>query len=113
LESLPLTDSVIAIADQSYFDWPELPEAPSEVNARKAGNRIELTWKVHEGHPDSVSVERRIGWKGPWKSVAKLPASKVSVTDPRNSTDELVFYRVQALNGAGHSAYSNVAPLTR
>src|SRR5882724_3597591 len=32
LELLPLKDSIIAVTDESYFDWPVLPEAPSSLN---------------------------------------------------------------------------------
>ena len=33
LESLPVTDSIMAITDSDYFDWAVLPEAPSSLNA--------------------------------------------------------------------------------
>ncbi|MBV9302404.1 MAG: hypothetical protein JOY62_02960 [Acidobacteriaceae bacterium] len=112
LESLPLTDSVLAITDQSFFDWPELPEVPSDLNATNARGRVELTWKMHEGHPQSVSVEQRIGRKGRWELRSKLPGRAASFTDTRAPAGEdEVFYRVRAENGSGASAYSNVAEL--
>ena len=37
LELLPLKDSIMAIADENYFDWPVLPEAPSSLNVSVAG----------------------------------------------------------------------------
>ena len=44
LEQVPLRDSVMAIADQSYFDWMELPEAPSElILARSPPADLEAT----------------------------------------------------------------------
>lgn len=109
LKGLPLTDSVQAITDRSFLDWPELPEAPSELNVSKGAGRMQLTWKNHGGHPNFVSVECRIGWKGPWQSLSKLPGDAESYSDASETTSEPVFYRVRAGNGAGTSAYSNIA----
>ncbi len=112
LENLPLRDSVMAIADKSYFDWPELPEAPSELNADTGGTGVRLTWKLHGGHPEFATVERRTGRAGKWQSVSKLPANTTSFSDTQNSNDEKpLSYRVRAGNSEGTSAYSNVATL--
>jgi hypothetical protein len=109
---LPLIDSVQAIADRSFLDWPELPEAPSELNATTEAGRVQLTWKLHGGHPEFVSVERRVGQKGVWQSVSKVPGHAGSFSETGKLTvTEPVFYRVRAANGAGTSAYSNVASL--
>ena len=32
LDGLPVKDSIMAVADADYFDWPVLPEAPSSLN---------------------------------------------------------------------------------
>src|SRR5712675_1285741 len=37
LEALPLRDSILAISDANYFDWPILPEAPSGLVASASG----------------------------------------------------------------------------
>jgi hypothetical protein len=110
LEKMSLRDSVMAIADESYFDWMELPEAPSElVLAIKEGG-VHLVWKLHGGNPESVSLERRIGQHGRWETVAKLPPSQTSFVDKQVSrAQEMTSYRVAAENSAGRSAYSNVA----
>jgi hypothetical protein len=110
LERVPLRDSVMAIADESYFDWMELPEAGSELILAREQAGIRLTWKTHGGHPESVSVERRIGEQGQWEHVAKLPAGQTSFVDhPNSSQQRTISYRVLVENGAGRSAYSNVA----
>ncbi|MGI8959901.1 MAG: GH39 family glycosyl hydrolase [Bryobacteraceae bacterium] len=109
LEQLPLRDSVMAIADESYFDWPELPEAPSELNASQTGTAVQLAWKVHGGRPEFIVIERRAGKQGKWQSLSKLPASTTSFADRKNA--ESLSYRVRAGNSAGPSAYSNVATL--
>ena len=114
LESLPLRDSVMAIADRSYFDWPELPEAPSELNATKAPAGFDLTWKTHDGNPTFVSVERREGRNNTWHPVSKLSGSAASFSDgTATSQGEPVSYRVRVGNAAGTSAYSNVVTVTR
>jgi len=110
LEQMPLRDSVMAIADESYFDWMELPEAPSELVLTGEDAGVRLTWKVHGGHPETFSVERRGAENGPWETVAKLPVSQTSFLDKQISSDRrTTSYRVLAENTAGRSAYSNVA----
>ncbi len=112
LERMPLFDGLMAIADESYFDWTELPEAASELTLAKEPEGLRLAWKMHAGNPESVSVERRIGEHGQWRSVAILPAAETSFLDEQVSHDKRpVSYRVLAENAAGHSAYSNVATL--
>src|SRR5262249_61454576 len=49
LEALPLKDSVMAITDESYFDWPVRPEAPSSLNIALSGKSPKLTWSIHGG----------------------------------------------------------------
>ena len=110
LEQMPLRDSVMAIADESYFDWMELPEAPSELVLAMEEGGAHLVWKLHGGNPESVSLERRIGQHGRWETVAKLPPSQTSFVDKQVSrAQEMTSYRVAAENSAGRSAYSNVA----
>jgi hypothetical protein len=57
-------------------------------------------------------IERRAGYKGQWQQIAKLPYQSTSYTDERSGT-EPVFYRLRAENGAGDSANSNIASITR
>jgi hypothetical protein len=110
LERLPFTDSPMAIVDQSFFDWPELPEAPSELNLATAAGAVRLTWNVHGGDAKSISVERRTGRTGTWKRLSKLPGRATSFSDKAALTgNEPTFYRVRAENTAGASAYSNLA----
>ena len=61
LEALPVRDSILAIADANYFDWPVLPEAPSGLSARASGGGVTLGWQLHDGNPAKISVERRTG----------------------------------------------------
>src|SRR2546430_7259165 len=49
LQNLPLKDRVMAITDESYFDWPVLPEAPSSLAVTMSGNSAKLTLQAHVG----------------------------------------------------------------
>jgi hypothetical protein len=121
LESLPLRDSVTAIADASYFDWPVLPEAPSGLTARMspvAPDRAALEWTYHGG-TKQIAIERRAGTIA-WQRVVTFPADqrigapagtgRFSDAAPKGTT---TCYRVRAINDAGESAFSNIACVNR
>jgi hypothetical protein len=109
LEQFPLKDSVMAIADQSFFDWEELPEAPSELKASASVNGAQLTWKLHGGHPESVVLERRTAADGKWQQISELSGDATAFVDRQNFViPKCPAYRVCAKNKAGNSAYSNI-----
>jgi len=113
LEPVPVRDSVLAVADESYFDWDVLPEAPSSLNATSAGDRVKLTWEVHGGSPSRIVVERRSGDSAGWDRIAKLSAGASAYIDTPAAKGKRLSYRVRAANDAGESAYSNVVSLSR
>jgi len=112
LEALPVKDSILAVTDESYFDWPVLPEAPSSLNLAVTGNTAKLDWQVHGGGPTGIVVERRIeegeSAKTSWRRIAKLPATTAEYSDSSLKKGERFAYRVRAINGDGESAYSNI-----
>ncbi len=94
-------DSVIASTDESYFNWPVLPEAPSSLNVSATGNAAKLTWEVHGGDSTGVVVERRNDGKGGaarWEKVAQLAATASEYTDASYRNGLSVSYRVRAVN---------------
>ena len=103
----------MAVTDESYFDWPVLPEAPSSLNLSITGNTAKLDWQVHGGSPTGIVVERRIGEadsaKATWNRVAKLSPTATEYRDSSLKKGERFAYRVRAINGDGESAYSNIA----
>ena len=107
LSRSPVRDSVLAIADASYFDWQVLPEAPSSLRAQRGTEGVRLTWAVHGGNPAQTAVERRMG-QGSWQRIKTLPATVTEFTDSQSGRGALVSHRLRALNNAGESAYSNV-----
>ncbi len=113
LEKVPLLDSVQAIVDAGYFDWPVLPEAPSSLEIKMAGTSAQLTWEPHGSDTTAMAVERRLGDHGSWERVAKLPAGAREYTDSSLAPGQSLSYRVRALNDAGESAYSNIVRASR
>ena len=110
---LPVKDSVMAIADGAYFDWPVLPEAPSSLSVVFAERGASLTWRNHGGDPTSILVERRKDNRSrePWERIAKLSATVTEYLDTKPKTGQPFAYRVRAANADGESAYSNIAIL--
>lgn len=117
LEALPLRDSVMAIADESYFDWPVLPETPSSLNVVSLGGSLKLTWALHE-ESKGILIERQIGISsdkrasGDWQKLARLPGATTEYTDRNAPRGKSVGYRVRAFNDAGESAYSNIVRIS-
>lgn len=107
LETVPVRDSILAIADASYFDWPVLPEAPSGLTVQSSGAGVALRWLLHDGNPARVAIERRVGNEGRWERIATQTAS-TQFNDTAAPSGSVVCYRVRALNDAGESAYSNI-----
>ncbi len=114
LEALPLRDSVMAIADASYFDWPVLPQAPSGLIAKRTGGGVALSWQLHddEARASRVRIERRAGSSGPWQSIA-TPAATTQFEDSAPPASGLICYRVRAVNDAGVSACSNIVRVSQ
>jgi hypothetical protein len=112
LESLPVRDSVMAIADEDYFDWTVLPEAPSGLNASASGGTAKLSWQTHGENFTGIAVERRLGNSGKWERIAKLAVHAKEYTDSSLSSGQVTCYRVRAFNAAGESAYSNIVRIT-
>jgi len=108
LENVPVRDSILGVADEGYFDWPLLPEAPSSLEARVEGPTVKLTWAIHGGSPQEILIERRVGQNGPWKRIAKIGVDTHEFTDTPSENGQWISYRVRATNAAGESAYSNI-----
>lgn len=111
LEMVPIKDSIMVIADENYFDWPVLPEAPSGLRATAAGGGTKLSWEIHGADSTGVVVERRDEDGKSWNRVAKLPANASEYNDARLASQ--ASYRVRSVNQAGESAYSNIARVRR
>jgi hypothetical protein len=109
LQGLPVRDSVLAIADATYCDWPVLPQAPSDLHAQRSGDTVALRWALHdeEARTSKVAIERRAGNDNKWERIA-TEAAVAAFTDSKAPPAAVVCYRVRALNDRGESAYSNI-----
>ena len=113
LPNMPMRDTVLAIVDDDYIDWPVLPETPSSLVAEVSGSSVRLHWETHGGDARNVIVERRAGESGSWSRVVTQPAGTPEYTDSSGPSGSTIFYRVRASNASGESAYSNIAHARR
>jgi hypothetical protein len=112
IEALPVRDSILAIADASYFDWPVLPEAPSGLTIQSTSAGVTLHWQLHEGNPAKIAIERRVGNDGRWERIA-TEVKSTQFNDSGAPRGSLLCYRIRALNDSGESAYSNIVRTNR
>lgn len=110
LPNAPVRDSIFAIADEDYFDWPVLPETPSGLVANRSGAAVQLRWEMHGGDATGAHIERRSGNSAPWTALAT--ANSATYAD-RTAPVGIVCYRAAAVNGSGRSAWSNYACVGR
>ena len=111
VDGLPVTDSILAITDANYFDWPVLPEVPSSLNIAVEGSSAKLTWENHGGNPTKIILERHVeesGGRGTWQRLAEVGPSVTQYTDTSLKKGQTLAYRVSAANSDGKSAYSNI-----
>lgn len=101
-----LKDSVVAVADASYLDWPVVPETPADLRATRKGAGVKLEWKTY-GKVTGVEVQRSVAY-GSWEKVATLQPDAREYSEGRTPTG-LITYRVRALGEKGPSAWSNPA----
>ncbi len=59
--SIPLNDSVVAVADASYLGWPAVPETPTELRVTRKGNGVKLEWKTYD-QVGGVEVQRSVAY---------------------------------------------------
>jgi len=108
LESIPVTDGVAVVTDASYFDWDQLPEAPSGLEAQAEGGSVHLRWRVHSAVTGYAIVERRDSDQLPWREIARVPADRNAFADPQLPGPSTA-YQVRLASRSGKSASSNIA----
>jgi len=91
------------------------PRRPSNLIASLVGNghsSIKLTWTDNANNETGFNVERATSPTGPFTQVAQVGANATSYTNSGLARRTTYYYRVNAFNTAGTSAYSNVASAT-
>ncbi len=85
---------------------PPLP--PSNLSATALDScSIELVWTDNSSNETGFKVERKQGYGGSWAEMFSLIENTVSFTDTGLVDGMLYYYRVNAFNSYGSSAYSN------
>jgi len=102
--SVPLKDSVMAVADATFLDWVEVPQTPGELVAERSEDQIKLHWKPS---PGALRYEvQRSDHFNPWRQIGEVTAPEFceKSSDTARST-----YRIRATNANGTSPWSNPA----
>jgi len=95
------------------------PVAPSNLTATRVGNgnnrRVDLSWTDNSLNDTAMKIQRATAATGPWADLVQVasngagPTTGVrNYTDPIGNTNQVFFYRVQAVNVVGSTwDYSN------
>jgi len=88
-----------------------LPVAPSGLQASAISyNRVDLTWVDNSDNEARFEIERsNVGIDGPFGYLDKVEADEEGYSDTKVNEGVTYYYRVKAINNAGHSDYTNVA----
>jgi hypothetical protein len=90
-----------------------LPLAPGSLTATAAGtSQINLLWTDNSANEDSFAIERGAVTGGPFTKIAAVAANITNYSNIGLTANTQYFYRVNAFNVAGNSAYSNEANAT-
>jgi titin len=85
------------------------PAAPTSLTTRVISkNQINLAWRDNANNETGYYVERSLNGTS-WTRIATLGANTTSYASTGLTANTLYYYRVQAYNTAGVSAYSNTA----
>ncbi len=86
------------------------PSAPGNLSASGIGyDAVSLAWEDNADNELGFFVERSADGMTAWERVATVGPGAPGVTDTGLAIGSAFFYRVQAFNAAGTSAFSNIA----
>jgi len=87
----------------------DIPKAPKELMAKaESWNRIQLGWRDSSKNEDGFKIDRKKWKKGNWNNIAIVTDNTTAYTDRGLKANSIYYYRVQAFNSYGHSAFSNI-----
>ncbi|MDP4207914.1 MAG: fibronectin type III domain-containing protein [Bacteroidota bacterium] len=91
-------------------DDPNPPAAPANLSATLVNNNlIKLTWTDNSSSELNYKVERSLTGTSAWDVIATANKNSTSYSNTGLSLKTQYYYRVQATNSHGSSAYSNTA----
>jgi hypothetical protein len=90
-----------------------IPAAPSNLTAAAvSGTMVNLSWTDNSSNETGFKIQRSSNGGSSWTQIATVGAGVTSYSDTTVSKRKTYQYRVAAYNGAGTSAWSNVASVT-
>ena len=69
--------------------------------------QLTLTWQDNSNNENDFAIERKTGTNGAYSQIASVAANVTSYLDNGVTRGVTYCYRVQAINSAGASAYTN------
>lgn len=100
-----------AMLTQNVTQTP--PAAPSNLTAAATGtSTISIAWTDNASNETSFIIQRSLSATGGFTTIATLAANTVTYTNSGLAPSTKYYYQVQSANGAGSSAWSNVASAT-
>jgi hypothetical protein len=97
--------TVKAIAFKSGFNPSALASASFTVVAPPS--QLTLNWQDNSTNENNFGVQRKTGTSGTYAQIALLPANTTLYVDAAVTHGVTYCYRVDAVNGAGASSYTN------
>lgn len=105
-KTLNATASIVA----SFRGSTQHPSAPTELTATVvAPTRIDLSWTDNCDQETGFAIERSPDGVSDWAQIGTVASSVTFYSDWGVLPESAYYYRVQAYNDLGASAYSNVA----
>ncbi len=90
----------------------QVPSAPASLTASPitdSGSILQLSWTNTSDIAKNVAVERKTGADGTYQQIATVDGAETGYIDTNLHAGTQYFYRVQAIDSAGASEYSNEA----
>ena len=104
------SSNVAVVSTPANSQGSSPPSSPSGLTAGAvSSSSVELGWGDTSHSEEGFVVQRALSSTGPFSQVASLGANVTRYLDGGLTADRSYYYRVQARNTAGTSAFSNVA----
>ena len=109
-EAFTLTSNAVvkAIAFKNGSS-PSAQASASFTIAAPSAAQLTLTWQDNSTNENNFAIERKTGTSGTYAQIAMVAANIASYVDTSVTRGVTYCYRVQAVNSAGASAYTNEA----
>jgi hypothetical protein len=105
--------SVIDSANTLLTVIPPAPAAPSNLNATASGSHVvNLTWHDNAVNELGYRIESKVGATGTYQLLTTLGPNTTTSTINNLVEGTQYYFRVQGVNAAGRSAYSNETSAT-